>query len=512
MRITPEMLKDYLIKESFTAEISGNTRLRFKDVRLPEDPKKFDPDCLYLMTEEQWRQAGGRVNAIVAAETADPLPDSRYCLITVPADRELLLNRVSDCFLTYSEWFSDLYKSVAMGDSIETILEKCTPVLHNPFFIDDSSYRTLARLRNYPTDGFRDLEYIFMQEKGHHSADYIFGMLNSNVSVESSAISPRPIIHKLDFLAHRTLYSTIKVEGEIVGFFSCIEIDTPFTAGMMDICESLTELMSIVLARQPHMPAMRQKSLDNDLFLGIMNGSIVDSELTKTAFAQAGFSEGDYFVAYTVTNVDTSENTFLLPRIMELLMSNMDSGFTVSEGSNIVLVINNKLDDELREKLVQLISFYLSEFDVTIGFSLGFSDPLKLPTYYYQAVTASRLGKLADSSSNVFGFDEVVGYDVLEKYGDSEQRLAICHPAIFTLLKHDQDKKMNLLPTLKVFVECLGDTALAAERLFLHRNSLYYRIKQIRELTGIDLDDERVRSHLTLSIRVLELNGDINYS
>ena len=509
MRVSPEMLKDYLQMEVPDVKVSGNTRLRFKDVRLAEAAGKYDPEYIYLMSEEEWKKSDGRVNALVASETAEPQPDSRFCLITAPVEPNKLINRAHDCFLTYTEWFEDLYKSIAIGDSLETVLEKCTPVLKNPFFIDDSSYRTLARLRNYPTDGFRDNEYIYMQQSGHHSADYIFAMLNSNVSVESSAISPRPIIHRLDFLAHRTLYSTIKVEGEIVGFFSCIEIETSFTPGMMDVCESLTELMSIVLARQANMPATRQKSLDNDLFLGIMNGSIVDQELTKTAFAQLGFTQGDYFVVYTVTNVNTSENAFLLPRIMELLMSNLDSGFTVADGSNIIIVINAKLTGDLREKLVHLIGFYLGDFDVSIGFSLGFSDPQALSTYFYQAVAATRLGSLTENASKVFGYGDIVGYDVLERYGDSEQRLAICHPSVFILQEHDRDKKMNLLPTLKVFIECLGDTAQAADRLFLHRNSLYYRLKQITALTGVDLDDERVRSHIALSIQILEINGSI---
>ena len=509
MRVSPEMLKDYLLKDFPEVTVSGNTRLRFKDIRLPEHTKKYNPDYIYLMTEEEWKQSDGRVSALVASKTAEPQPDSRFCLITAPVEPNKLINRAHDCFLEYTEWSEDLYKSIATGDSIETVLEKCTPMLNNPFFIDDSSYRTLARLRNYPTDGFRDNEYIYMQQSGHHSPDYIFAMLNSNVSVESSAISPRPIIHRLEFLAHRTLYSTIKVEGEIVGFFSCIEIDTPFTPGMMDVCESLTELMNIVLSRQANMPASRQKSLDNDLFLGIMNGSIVDPELTKTAFAQLGLTHGDYFVVFTMTNVDTSENTFLLPRIMELLMSNLESGFTVADGSNIILVINAKLTAELKEKLIHLIGFYLGEFDVKIGFSLGFSDPQALSTYYYQAVAATRLGALTDSESKVFGYGEIVGYDVLEKYGDREQRKAICHPSVFILQEHDRDKKMNLLPTLKVFLECLGDTAQAADKLYLHRNSLYYRLKQITSLTDVDLSDERVRSHIALSIRILEINGEM---
>jgi hypothetical protein len=509
MHISPEILKDYLLKEIKEVHVYGNTKVRYKDLRLPEDDIPYEKDYLYLLTPEQFAEAPSDIHAIVPA-IVKKVPDGlEGCLLCAPCEPNRLSNLVRTCFASYTEIFQDLYAAIAMGASLEAILEKCTPILRNPFFVDDSSYRTLARLRSYPTKSFRDNEYVFMQKSGHHSADYIFAMLNSNVSVESAAISPRPVIHRLEFLAHRTLYSTIKVDGEIVGFFSCIEIETPFTPGTMDICESLTELMSHVLSHQANMPATRQKSLDNDLFLGILSGSIVDPELTKAAFSQAGLVEGDYFVVYTVTDVDVTENAFLLPRIMELLMSNLDGGFTVADGSNIVLVINSKLDDELRDRLVHLITFYLGEFDVSIGLSLGFTDPKCLPTYYDQAVAATRLGALNGGENKVYGYGDVVNYDVLEKYGDREQRLAICHPAVFALFEHDSDKKMNLLPTLKVFVECLGDTAAAAERLFLHRNSLYYRLKQITALTGVDLTDERIRSHITLSIRILEINGDL---
>ena len=509
MYISPEMLKDYLLNELKEVSVHGNTKIRYLDLRLPEADVPFEQNYLYFMTPEEFAAAPDYINAIVPAAIKKTPPTFEGCLICAPCDANHLSNLVRECFSLYTAIFRDLYESVAMGVSLETILEKCTPILKNPFFIDDSSFRTLARLRNYPTKGFRDNEYIFMQQSGHHSADYIFAMLNSNVSVESAAISPRPVIHRLEFLVHRTLYSTIKVDGEIVGFFSCIEIETQFTPGSMDICEILTEFMSHVLAHQVNMPTTRQKSLDNDLFLGILSGSIVDPELTKAAFSQAGLDEGDYFVVYTVTNVVVSENTFLLPRIMELLSSNLDGGFTVADGSNIILVINSKLDDELRARLVHLITFYLGEFDVSIGFSLGFTNPKWLPTYYNQAVAATRLGKLISEEEKVYSYGDVVAYDVLEKYGDSAQRLAICHPAVFVLLEHDREKKMNLLPTLKVFVECLGDTAAAAEKLFLHRNSLYYRLKQITNLTGVDITDERIRSHITLSIRVLEINGEL---
>ncbi|WP_456298190.1 helix-turn-helix domain-containing protein [Blautia producta] len=35
--------------------------------------------------------------------------------------------------------------------------------------------------------------------------------------------------------------------------------------------------------------------------------------------------------------------------------------------------------------------------------------------------------------------------------------------------------------------------------MYIHRNSLLYRLKRIEELTGIDLDNEEIRLHLMLS-------------
>ncbi|MDR3305503.1 MAG: helix-turn-helix domain-containing protein [Clostridiales Family XIII bacterium] len=507
MRVSPEMLKDYLSKEIADVTVFGNSKQRFQEVLLPIPGEPCRDDYLYLMPAPPNPEE--KVNAIVPIAVGSIAANSKVCLISAPFPMDKLTNLLRECFRFYSDRFEGLYAAIALGENMETILEKSFPLLANPIFIDDSSYRTLARLRDYPNQDFRDNEYIFMQESGHHSADYIYAMLNSNVAVESSAISPRPIIHRFEFLAHRTLYSTIKVGGEIVGFFSCIEIQSQFTAGMMDVFELLTEMLSVALSRQANMPASRQKSLDNDLFLGILNGSIGDPELTKTAFAQVGLAQGDYFVVYTVTDVDTAQNAFLLPRIMELLMSNMESSFAVADGSNIILVINSKLDEDLREKLVRLINFYLGEFNITIGISLGFDDPQQLPLYYDQALAATRLGPFANRDAKVFGYDDVVSYDVLESFGDTEKRLTICHPAVFRLLEHDREKKVNLLPTLKIFVECLGDTSLAAEKLYLHRNSLYYRLRQITALTGIDLTDERVLSHITLSLRILEINGDL---
>jgi len=247
MRVTPEILKDYFAEHLGEVSLTGNTKQRFRDVKLYADGDETDTEYIYLMTPAQLEKIPHKAaNAILTAKSKMTAGNG-YCLIIAPGEPERVLNLVRECFRFYTESFEVLYEAIARGETIEAVLEKAFPLMKNPFFIDDSSYRTLARLKDYPTKDFRDNEYIFMQQSGHHSADYIYAMLNSNVAVESSAISPRPIVHRFEFLAHRTLYSTIKVDGEIVGFFSCVEIETTFTPGLMDVFEALTELWSVAL-------------------------------------------------------------------------------------------------------------------------------------------------------------------------------------------------------------------------------------------------------------------------
>jgi DNA-binding PucR family transcriptional regulator len=56
--------------------------------------------------------------------------------------------------------------------------------------------------------------------------------------------------------------------------------------------------------------------------------------------------------------------------------------------------------------------------------------------------------------------------------------------------------------TLKKYLECSKNATVAAEQLFIHRNTLNYRIKKIEELTGLDLDNHNVVQCLMDSFRI----------
>jgi purine catabolism regulator len=61
------------------------------------------------------------------------------------------------------------------------------------------------------------------------------------------------------------------------------------------------------------------------------------------------------------------------------------------------------------------------------------------------------------------------------------------------------------VPTLEAFFAHHGNVSQAAESLYLHRNSLLYRLERIGEISGLDLDDADDRFSLQLALKLRPL-------
>lgn len=71
------------------------------------------------------------------------------------------------------------------------------------------------------------------------------------------------------------------------------------------------------------------------------------------------------------------------------------------------------------------------------------------------------------------------------------------------ILGQTKDDK-ELLQTIQVFLECNSNATLAAKQLFMHRNSLQYRVDKFMEQTGIDV--KQFQGALVTYLALLQLN------
>ncbi|WP_088186633.1 helix-turn-helix domain-containing protein [Desulfosporosinus sp. FKA] len=88
---------------------------------------------------------------------------------------------------------------------------------------------------------------------------------------------------------------------------------------------------------------------------------------------------------------------------------------------------------------------------------------------------------------------------------DKYDPIDICHPAVIFLMNYDNENGSSLLNTLKQYIYFTSAPAEAARVLNIHRNTLFYRIGKIKELTGIKLDNGDEICQIYMSVRLLEI-------
>jgi DNA-binding HxlR family transcriptional regulator len=77
----------------------------------------------------------------------------------------------------------------------------------------------------------------------------------------------------------------------------------------------------------------------------------------------------------------------------------------------------------------------------------------------------------------------------------------IWQATIAPLAKYDEQYSTPLVETLSVYLECDASVGVAAARLYAHRHTVRYRLRRIRELTGLNVDVLADRERLALGLR-----------
>lgn len=84
--------------------------------------------------------------------------------------------------------------------------------------------------------------------------------------------------------------------------------------------------------------------------------------------------------------------------------------------------------------------------------------------------------------------------------GNPEVTTLLVNETVAPLLNDSRNQSGVLISTLEALLSCDGSPTHAAERLFCHRNSVIYRMKQIETLTGRSLQSPRDKLLLTLGL------------
>ncbi len=136
---------------------------------------------------------------------------------------------------------------------------------------------------------------------------------------------------------------------------------------------------------------------------------------------------------------------------------------------------------------------------VTIGLGAARPDVRQTRGSWLEASIAARVAGGGGSLVPITRWSELGVHRLLACGPRVALREAVLDPSVQRLLEHPRD---DLGATAITYLECAGNVQKTAAELQVHRQTLYYRLRRIEEVTGLDLSlgRDRLVLHLGLTL------------
>lgn len=176
--------------------------------------------------------------------------------------------------------------------------------------------------------------------------------------------------------------------------------------------------------------------------------------------------------------------------IIQNMYPDKNKDYVISVGENdVVLVKEIKANYDMRdiEKMAKSIADTLSsEFYTKVSIGIGTAaDTIKdLARSYEEAQVALEVGKVFDTDKNIITYENLgIGRLIYQL------PTTLCEMFLQEVFKKGSYESLDreTLTTIQCFFENNLNVSETSRKLFVHRNTLVYRLEKIRKLTGLDL-------------------------
>ncbi|OPH60706.1 hypothetical protein BC351_16000 [Paenibacillus ferrarius] len=181
---------------------------------------------------------------------------------------------------------------------------------------------------------------------------------------------------------------------------------------------------------------------------------------------------------------------------------------TLKNNKLVVVAFDKAPKRPFKERLQQVFHSLLAmkaeeQMKLTIGIGQRNLSFMQAHISYQEALQAISLAPTLQGK--VIFFDELGVFQLLLHIADKQILQAFVRTYLGPIIDHDQTKGSELLRTLKVYLDNDGSKQIAAQQLFIVRQSLYYRLEKIEELLGADYMLPEKRLALQVAIRAYQL-------
>jgi sugar diacid utilization regulator len=187
--------------------------------------------------------------------------------------------------------------------------------------------------------------------------------------------------------------------------------------------------------------------------------------------------------------------------------------------SMVVLLVPADSADSIRRSaavVARELHAALGGFTFAVGHSRAALDAVDLYRAGQEALLAANVAEAVPGGEDVdaetaavLAFEDTGAYRLLlpAMSEDPGELLRFYEETIAPLVAYDEQYETDLVATLETFLDCDGNVANTAGRLFTHRHTIRYRLERVRELCGHDVGSTDGRERLGLGLKAMRVLG-----
>ncbi|WP_419877139.1 PucR family transcriptional regulator [Brevibacillus centrosporus] len=389
------------------------------------------------------------------------------------------------------------------------------------------------------------LNEISLNEQGMESLIETLGMLTKNtITVESMLsymqVPPLPFaceplsseqIRELAFIkrpVHLTrtcergemecIVAPILLDGHVYGNITCWAFERDHLEMDLAILEKASTLLALEFLRLKVRFDTEQQYKNEFLRDVFVNEHLILEDVRERGLPY-GFTLDEPYICMVIRaeGEEKRENPFDLAdrteRLLRVWTQRVITGFFRQMVVCLCPVESGISSEELKkraEKLAEQLKKQTASkgsFRVGIGRDHG-AGISGLRESFREAQQSILLGSAMNNRGTVIHYNDLGIYRLLAQFQDRAEMHSFFEETAGKLFEHDRNSDLQLVKTLRLYFlhdEKLTETAAA---LFLHVNTLKYRLRRIEKLTGYSLQQSEGKLMLHIGLKLADLMGD----
>lgn len=319
----------------------------------------------------------------------------------------------------------------------------------------------------------------------------------------------------------QNLIHQLYIDGVLKGGIILWNINRQLASWEKVAVEQAAGLISLKIERDQTVNTAYQRAR-NELIVSLVEGVADASEVLRRRAEEVGWRlQDDYFVGvmdYSSKQKEAVEwkekNTLLaffqanLPALFPKMLIGLD------RENRFVLLLPKEHQDLLTKRNWDALVTQLEKTGKKpffLGTSRGSYHVHHLNVGYNEASLSFKVAQRTNESSlihpliHVKCFADLSVERILLADDPREEAKQLGRECLDKLSAYDKEKNGQLVDTLKTFLDTNGNYREAAARLFIHKNTIKYRLQLIQELTGLNPEagKDQFLFRLALSVRSL---------